>query len=229
MKTKTRFCILFAFALLFGVFATPTPNLAQTPAPGSVLARSIFKGGTDAWKGETDAAIKAEVAKLLGQVSPPRKKSKEEDVKPTRDASSPNGGFITLVALGGDGHTLYFSAPNKYTGNRANAYGGSLMVQLRQNATSQFSNAPFVILTSKRTFLYYYLDRQPGNRWETIEVPLKEGAGWVNPAKGERAPATKADFDGVLASLSSLMVKAEYSFGEDRADIAEVQLKKPAP
>jgi|GEM_PF-4176040 len=202
---------------------------AQSPAINQTLVGSIFKGGTDGWKGETDGALVAEIAKLRGQITPPKTKAREQPVKPDRDASSPTGGFITLKALRGDGQTLYFSSPNKYGGDRTEAYGGSLVVQFRQVTTRRAANRPFVVLASKQTILFYFPGKIPGGVWERIEVPLKEGAGWVNPGKGDGVPATKADFDSVLGALSYLWIRAEFSAGEDRADLAEVRLNKPAP
>lgn len=215
---------LFLFAALCSIF---TPQIqAQSPT----LVGSVFQGGTDGWKGVVDSALQTDIAKLRGQVAPPKPpREGVRAVKPSRDATSPGGGHITLAALGGDGRTLYFEAPNKYKGDRRGAYGGALVMQIRQAATRRFSNAPFVVLASKQTILFYYLGRNPGTVWERIEVPLKEGTGWVNPAKDERAPATKADLESALGALSELWIKAEYSFEEDRADLAEVQLNKPAP
>ena len=60
-------------------------------------------------------------------------------------------------------------------------------------------------------------------------MPLKEGSGWMNAAKGERVPATKEDLESVLAALSDLWIQAEFSVGEDRSELASVQLNKPLP
>ena len=228
--STARVVVTFKFLALFLLASLYSITLPQAQAQSPTLVSSVFKGGTDGWKGVVDGDLQVQIAKLRGQVAPPKPARKgERNVRPSRDATSPGGGHITLAALGGDGRTLYFEAPNKYKGDRRAAYGGALVVQIRQAATRKFSNAPFVVLASKQTILFYDLGRNPGTVWERIEVPLKEGAGWINPAKGDRVPATKADLESALGALSELWIKAEYSFDEDRADLAEVQLNKPAP
>lgn len=200
---------------------------AQSPESGQTLVGSVFKGGTDGWKGETDAALWVEIAKRRGQVAPPKTRAHERQVQPTRDDGSPTGGFITLSEVRGDGQTLHFSSPNKYVGDRRAAYGGSIVVQIRVSTTSRTYKHPFIIIASKKTILFYFIDKNPGTAWERIEVPLKEGPGWVNPSKSDYEPATKADFDDVLGSLSYLWIRAEYSSGDDRVDLAEIRLNKP--
>ena len=131
-------------------------------------------------------------------------------------------GFIrtTDSAQGG---IMYWKAPTKFLGNQGGAYGGALHFDLRETITGRPFDAPDVILKGGGFRLTYDIAKEPAGHWIRFKVPLNE-TGWLNHG----TPATEAQMRAVLASLGTLLIRAEYSSQIDVDDLDNVVIKAPA-
>lgn len=131
-------------------------------------------------------------------------------------------GFIRTTDSG-TGGIMYWKAPAKFLGNQGAAYGGRLQFDLRETIDGRPFNAPDVILKGGGYRLTYDIAKEPSHHWIRFKVPLTE-AGWLNRG----APATQAEMRAVLASMSSLAIRAEYSSHIDVDDLDNVIIKLPS-
>jgi len=126
------------------------------------------------------------------------------------------------------GNTQYWSAPAKFLGNQAQAYGGSIAYDL---IDTNVGDGPYAeedaILVGGGLTLVYVLpmaDWPDGTtNWKRITIPLTE-AGWTISSPSGTA-ATADNLKTALASLKHLYMRAEYQLGPDTAYLANVDLK----
>ena len=121
-----------------------------------------------------------------------------------------SGGFVQGRDFGA-GEVWLFDAPTAYLGDQSAAYGGTLSFYLRQSTTAnQFTTPlPDVKITGNGMSLVIDAGDNPGLDWTSYTVTLKPGAWHIGDLNG--AFATKADFETVLADVSALRIRAEYS------------------
>ncbi len=131
------------------------------------------------------------------------------------------GGFIQTTD-GGLGGFMYWSAPAKFLGDQSAAYGGSVQFDLRQETTGRALDASDVILKGGGLRLTFNTANDPTADWTHYRVSLRE-KGWLNGS----VPATRADMQKALGSLSSLLIRAEFAGGIDVDDLDNVALKPP--
>jgi hypothetical protein len=131
------------------------------------------------------------------------------------------GGFIetTDSAQGG---IMYWTAPAKFLGDKGAAYAGTLSFDLRESAEGHQFNAADVILKGGGFRLTYDTPTNPGADWTHYDVPLSE-AGWLNGAN----PASHAEMLSVLASLSRVLIRAEFASHTEIDDLDNVAIKNP--
>jgi hypothetical protein len=131
------------------------------------------------------------------------------------------GGFIetTDAAQGG---IMYWTAPTKFLGDRGAAYAGTLSFDLRESAAGHQFDAADVIIKGGGFRLTYDTAANPGVDWTHYVVPLSE-TGWFNGAD----PATHAEMLSVLASLSRLLIRAEFASHTEVDDLDNVVIKNP--
>lgn len=110
--------------------------------------------------------------------------------------------------------TMFFTAPSKYLGNGSAYYGGELRFDLKAAAsTGEFFSYADVELTSNLTTLAYDCTPNPTTAWQHYVVPLNE-TGWkVTTVTG--AAVTAAQFQLVLANLTRVRIRAEFTNGSD--------------
>jgi hypothetical protein len=116
----------------------------------------------------------------------------------------------------------YWQAPVPFLGNKSAAYGGLLSVDLKQNQTSAQLDAPDVALAGGGLMLIYDFATPPGTNWTAFKVPFTEQAGW---RVGTNGPSpTQAELLRVLAGLSGLWIRGEYSGAQDTGYLDNVAL-----
>jgi alkaline phosphatase D len=146
--------------------------------------------------------------------------------KPERPATfSPTGGHRggMISAVDDADETWFFAAPAKYLGDVSNLYGGMLRFDLKvTELTNPFSYTD-VQLASGSLSLVYDCSPDPSTLWTSYEVPLTE-AGWKVDHITSGAPATKEQFQQVLANLTTLRIRGEYNGGEDTGMLDNVYL-----
>jgi hypothetical protein len=170
------------------------------PSPAGALAVSRFKQDNEGWLVKGDPTSPT-----------PRWISKGGDP----------GGYIetTDAALGG---IMYWSAPAAFLGDKSAAYGGSLRYDLRQHSDGRPFDAADVILKGGAVRLTYDVVKAPKSSWTNFKVPLSE-TGWMDNG----VPATKADMLEVLSSVTTLLIRAEYSSHTDVDDLDNPMIKPP--
>jgi hypothetical protein len=145
--------------------------------------------------------------------------------KPERIAThSSTGGHSGGMISGVDdaSETWYFGAPAKYLGNASNLYGGVLRFDLKVTEITESFSYIDVQLASANLSLAYDCSPDPSTAWTTFEVPLTE-EGWTVETLGGQA-ATKVQFEQVLANITALRIRGEYSVGDDTGMLDNVYL-----
>ncbi len=111
----------------------------------------------------------------------------------------------------GSNNTWYWEAPNKYLGEKGDAYGTQLRFQLKTSSSfadawSGF-NADDVVLRSGKLTLVYDIPH-PDSEWERYCVPLDGSAEWLH--QGTKKRATVEEMQTVLKDLKGLQIRGEY-------------------
>lgn len=143
-------------------------------------------------------------------------------VTPARPSSGGNpGGFIQT----GDGpFDYYFSAPAKFLGNKAAAYGGRLEFDLISNLLDDPVPPPrslFLIGGGVTNYARFTAISSPGT-WIRFVIELHEGGDWINDAT--QLPSTPADLITALSSLAVLDINGEFAGGVDTGGIDNVNM-----
>src|SRR5205814_1364717 len=119
----------------------------------------------------------------------------------------------------------YWSAPDRFLGNRSAAYGGSLSFDLADTAKGGLFAQEDVILIGGGETLVYALPGYPGPDWASFTVSLVEAGCHLTSLSGPNA--TAAELQSVLASLAALYIRAEYRLGSDFQSLDNVVLSTP--
>jgi hypothetical protein len=131
------------------------------------------------------------------------------------------GGYVSVTdsVVGG---TMYFVAPNTYSGDMSSAYGTALTFSLMQKFSESPDQFPDglgdVILQGNGKTLAYALTAYPSNgtgsgTWTPYSVSLTVGDWHLGTLDG--ATATQADIQSVLSNVTSFQIRAEYQSGDD--------------
>ncbi len=130
----------------------------------------------------------------------------------------------------------FFNAPAAYSGDRSAAFGTAItwdLYGIRGNHTS-VSNIADVILIGNGTAIGIDVDAQPVNgQWTSWSAPIMASANWrtvPNLSTGAFAGAalTDAEIQAVLANLTGLRLRGEFTSGADSAALDNVNMV-PAP
>ena len=182
--------------------------LAVEVAPASaadVLARSAFNTSAQGWTAVGDTASPVTFMATGGNP----------------------GGYVTVddSATGG---VMYWQAPAAFLGDKSAAYKGILRFDLRQSVNSDQFDTDDVILSGGGLTLTYNTATNPSldPSWTRYTARLVK-TGWYD--QGAAAPATAADMQTALASISSLRIRAEYQTGPDNDDLDNPLIRAPAP
>ncbi len=123
------------------------------------------------------------------------------------------------------GVVIFWIAPADFLGDKSAAYGGTLRFDVQRAPSSPPSDhSSDVILMGNGLMLYVDAgsDPAPQPQWTRYSVPLIETAGWRH--FNTDAPPTADEFRGVLASLDSIQIRAEYSGQVDTTGLDNVAL-----
>ncbi|MCM0080321.1 hypothetical protein L4X63_01850 [Geomonas sp. Red32] len=175
-------------------------NFTATPDSANVVASS-FTSGDEGWRVVGDA--------------------QGTSTLPTYRATGGNpGGYLEAVD-NADGITWYWVAPAQFLGDDSSSYGKSLEFDLRQSTTqSQYADHDIILVGGGITLTYDTLPH-PQTTWTHYNIQLTE-SGWKNGT----ADATRADFQTVLAAVTSLTIRGEFVVGPDTGGLDNVRLFK---
>ena len=151
---------------------------------------------------------------------------------PTWQATGGNpGGFIRLIAPS-EGNWSYWDAPDAFDGDRSAFAGGELSFDLRSNQSlvQAFNCGPAIgdvelVGASQRIEYDIPGGTLAANVWHHLSVPLTP-AGWFYVGTAH-TPVTASDFAAVLAGLSGIRIRAEWSTAVDTDDLDNVVLAGP--
>ncbi len=131
-----------------------------------------------------------------------------------------NNGAIEFVDTAGG--TGYFIAPDEYLGDQSSMSGGAINFSQYLSLAGGPNNNPgpsqIVLRGSAGTLNFrgvasgspptYAPYQLVDGQWVNVEAPLTEGSWYIN---GTTTVATQAQIDAVLADLTQVAIKAEYS------------------
>ena len=141
-----------------------------------------------------------------------------------RGAGGNPGGFLQSSDGFGD---WYWRAPSTYYGNKSGFCGAKLSFDLITDGKDVLvPNSPQgVIIGNTITELYYdFSPMDVINTWKHFEVPLCS-ANWkvlFDPVAQRGDPATPAQFQGILATLTTLDILGEFGNGPDTGGLDNV-------
>ncbi len=132
------------------------------------------------------------------------------------------GGYISANddAAGG---VWYWSAPEKFLGNKSKAYGKEFSFSLKQSSLdSQFDDED-IILVSEDMRIVFNTEQNPALEWTDYSVTLSEEAGWqINDLTG--SAVNEEDIIKVLKNLTAIYIRGEFVVGEDTGGLDNVIL-----
>jgi Laminin B (Domain IV) len=129
------------------------------------------------------------------------------------------GGYVSATDPGAN--WFWLSAPPKFLGNQAAAYGASLQYDLFVNTTAGLPG-PLVMLTGAGQRLFFVGDSPPAS-FTSYSIPLLP-AGWrVNDWQTGAAPTADL-MQTVLTNLDGLYVDGDWSSGPETAGLDNVRL-----
>lgn len=133
------------------------------------------------------------------------------------DVTIGEGGHFIRASNQDLDETWYWRAPIGFHGNLCPYYGGSLTFQMRQiNPGAPFDN-PDVIIKGRAGQIEYSYSEAPGEEWAEFSVPLATGSGWLGDPGEEEIMA-------VLANVSDILIRADYSADWNEIHLADVRL-----
>jgi len=195
---------MLMLALLVGVHS----SAAQTaPAP----ITSNFDADTEGWTTRF----------INNQANPP--------VPVWQETGGNPGGYIQGQDTQ-NGPQWYWVAPAKFYGDRSAAYGNELTFDLTTtDIRNPIREIPSVIMSGGGLTIEYPTSVLPTQQWTTIRIRLDETAGWTTRSSGGTpgTPVTADQMRAVLASLTSLQLRAEYNFGPDINSLDNVVFGAP--
>ncbi|WP_310992844.1 laminin B domain-containing protein [Aequorivita marina] len=124
------------------------------------------------------------------------------------------------------GGVWYFSAPEKYLGDKNTLYGRTLSYALFQKPknNNQF-DSPDVVLTNGENEIFYLVKDYPDTTWTHYEVKIDAEQEWFYGAYKDREVATEAQIKQVLSNLDKFWIRGEYRNGNDWGGLDEVIIK----
>ncbi len=155
-----------------------------------------------------------------------RVKAGEAIVSPICVAVGGQSGGYVMALDSTVGNDWYWLAPPKYYVNQSAYYDGLLQFSLMQTGTSYAPRTNDVLLSGSGLTLVLSLPQLPGTNWTSYSVSLNEQAGWWNTTDGR--PATQAEIITVLATLTNLQIRGDYTLANGAGALDSVGLVMPS-
>lgn len=121
------------------------------------------------------------------------------------------------------GGVWYWSAPEKFLGNKSWAYGKMLSFSLRQSSTDNQFDDDDVILVGADMKIVFNTSKNPETTWTDYSIPISEVSGWTyDDIHGD--PVSRNDMKLILRDLTAMYIRGEYVTGEDTGGLDTVIL-----
>jgi hypothetical protein len=188
----------WALPVMVGAFILIALAAQPVTSQGMVIAKSTFARDAEGWTFTGEA----------------------------RSLSHNNGDppYIRAVDVGKD--NWYWVAPAAFTGDRTDAYGGTLLFDIRETEATTVTVGNDIRLMGDNLTLKYNVPYKPGRSWTTYAIRLHTSAGWL---RGDtNALATETDLRRVLGNLERVEISCDYSEKKDSpCDLTNVVLLAP--
>ena len=137
------------------------------------------------------------------------------------------GGFISTGDMYGD---TFWKAPSKFIGDRSSAYGGTLSYDIMTTTPPDWVMYDIYIVGNGNTISYTF-NNSPTANWKHYSVELNEGKGWKSGLvyQSGGTDATAAQIQNVLANVTDIRIRAEFTYGSDNTYLDNVVLTGTGP
>jgi len=134
------------------------------------------------------------------------------------------GGYISATDNSA-GVYFYFSAPAKFLGDQTGKIGENLLFDINVSHTGEANTALADVRLQGAGFDLLFDIGFPGvaNQWLHYEIPLTFNGGWKKTTLAGSAP-TEAEFAQVMADLTLLQIRGEYTTSPDVVGLDNIQL-----
>lgn len=151
--------------------------------------------------------------------------AQESSSTPNYESTSGNPDGYIWADDNAAGGTWYWSAPEKFLGNRISSYKEKITFSLKQSSLdNQFDNDD-VILFSNDKKIVFNISNNPDTSWTAYSVPLNEE--FWQYSSSDKKPVSKKDFTEILNNLTGIYIRGEYVEGKDQGGIDNVILYTP--
>ncbi len=198
----TKYRIYFATALIvimvLSIALLPSQHITQA-ADAPPLSSSTFDNSAEGWA-------------IIGDAQ-----------GPSFSVSDGNPGGYIYASDKQQGAVWYWQSSANFLGDKSAAYGKLLTFDLKQSITARQDVTPDdVVLIGAGITLWFDTLINPGVNWTNYTVLLNEKAGWVK--RGTNQAPTQAEMQQVLASLTALQIRGEFSTEADKGSLDNVLL-----
>ncbi len=139
------------------------------------------------------------------------------------------GGCIVLTDAGA-GAFDFFNAPAKYLGNDSGYLNGSFSFELMDNSSIDDLSTALTLTDGAGDTLNHPLPAFSAGSFVLFSFTLNQAGGWTyTPAGGTAVVATQAEFQTVLANVSSLVVPGDFHNGTEMTSLDDTALTVPEP
>ncbi len=154
----------------------------------------------------------------------------DPDTTVTYSATGGNPGGDIVLSDAGEGANDFFNAPAKYLGNDSVYLNGTFSFQLMDNSSIDDLSASLTFTDGAGDTLAHALPAFSAGSYVSFSFTLNQNGGWTyTPASGTGSPATQAEFQAVLANVSSLFVPGDFHSGAELTSLDNVALSVPEP
>lgn len=121
-----------------------------------------------------------------------------------------------------------FAAPAKFLGDQSDSF--SLSFDLANDSSSPDTGFVTLVLRTSGEFLVFESTEVPSSTFSTFVIPIGPGPGWSWFEDGHinGRPAVAADFDLIMADLTALLIRGDWS-GETDTSLLDNVLLVPEP
>lgn len=127
--------------------------------------------------------------------------------------------------LDGRRDALFWSLPDRFTGNQVLSYGGRLTFTVDNVGYGPYVPDQDVLLIGNGITLFWHRNQQPSNAGEVTTVQLVEKEWQSSDRNSGLRPASRADLLTVLSGLQSVLVRATFHDDVSETYISDVTLE----
>ena len=154
----------------------------------------------------------------------------DPDTTVTFSATGGNPGGCIVLDDAAEGANDFFDAPAKYLGNDSVYFNGTFSFQLADNSSIDSLSAELTLTDGAGDTLTQALPNFSSGGYVSFSFTLNQSGGWTyTPAGGTGSAATQAEFQAVLANVSSLVVPGDFHNGAEMTLLDNVALSVPEP